>query len=292
MESLRVKVHVKHELGRALLGEFIGTLVLVLIGTSVVAQHILPSPRLNDFIGVNVGFGLAIAFGVAVSAKLSGGHINPAVSLMFLSFRALSPVAFILYTLVQTAGAFVGAALTYAVYHEAIENFSPGVRLVAGGKASAGIWASYPAGHLSLFGGLVDQIVATAVFCFLIAHITDKRNSYPSWVQPLLVGLSFVAIGNAFGFNCGYPCNPARDFGPRLFTFFFYGGDVFTHKGWFWVPIVGPFIGALIGAWVYQFAIGFHTTKEEETRYVIVGKSEKTEERKPLTSTGEHVEQA
>ncbi|EPB70217.1 aquaporin-9 domain protein [Ancylostoma ceylanicum] len=187
-------------------------------------------------IGVNVGFGLAIAFGVAISAKISGGHINPAVSLMFLTFRQLAPVRFILYTLVQTAGAFVGAALSYALYHEAINQFDGGIRAVVGPKATAGIFASYPANHLGLFNGLIDQIIATAVFCFLIAHITDKRNSYPTWLQPLLVintkiqvGLSFVAVGTAFGYNCGYPCNPARDFGPRLFTLIIgYGGEVFS----------------------------------------------------------------
>ncbi|VDM79719.1 unnamed protein product [Strongylus vulgaris] len=73
------------------------------------------------------------------------------------------------------------------------------------------------------------QIIATAVFCFLIAHITDKRNAYPHWLQPLLIGLSFFAVGTAFAYNCGYPCNPARDFGPRLFSWIVgYGGDVFS----------------------------------------------------------------
>ncbi|KAK6013424.1 channel protein, MIP family, partial [Ostertagia ostertagi] len=229
MDKLRAKMHIKNELGRALIAEFMGTALLLLIGNCVVAQSILPRPRLNEMIGVNVGFGLAIAFGVAISAKISGGHINPAVSLMFLSFRQLAPARFILYTIVQTLGALVGSALAYALYHEAINSFDGGIRAVIGPKATAGIFASYPANHLGLFGGLIDQIIATAVFCFLIAHITDKRNSYPQWLQPLLIGLSFVAVGAAFGFNCGYPCNPARDFGPRLFTFIIgYGGDVFS----------------------------------------------------------------
>ncbi|VDL73738.1 unnamed protein product [Nippostrongylus brasiliensis] len=131
---------------------------LRLIGNCVVAQSVLPRPRLNEMIGVNVGFGLAIAFGVAISAKISGGHINPAVSLMFLSFRQLAPIRFVLYTLVQTAGAFVGSALAYAMYHEAINSFDGGVRAVVGPKGTAGIFASYPANHLGLFNGLLDQV--------------------------------------------------------------------------------------------------------------------------------------
>ncbi|KJH50196.1 putative aquaporin-9 [Dictyocaulus viviparus] len=281
MDKIRSKVHIKNDLGRALIAEFMGTALLLLIGNCVVAQSVLPRPKLNEMIGVNVGFGLAIAFGVAISAKISGGHINPAVSLMFLSFRQLAPVRFVLYTLVQTAGAFVGSALAYALYHEAINQFDGGVRTIDGVKGTAGIFASYPAAHLGLFNGLIDQIIATAVFCFLIAHITDKKNSYPTWLQPLLIGLSFVAVGAGFGYNCGYPCNPARDFGPRLFTFIIgYGGDVFSYKSWFWVPIVGPFIGALIGAWLYQLAIGFHTPQDVEEKYVVLTGNQ---ELKPLT---------
>ncbi|VDK56310.1 unnamed protein product [Cylicostephanus goldi] len=88
----------------------------------------------------------------------AGGHINPAVSLMFMTFRQLSPARFILYTLAQTAGAFVGAAVSYALYHEAINQFDGGIRAVVGPKSTAGIFASYPANHLGLFGGLLDQV--------------------------------------------------------------------------------------------------------------------------------------
>uniref|UniRef100_F1LDX7 Aquaporin-9 n=1 Tax=Ascaris suum TaxID=6253 RepID=F1LDX7_ASCSU len=136
-------------------------------------------------IGLNIGIGLAIAFAVAICAKLSGGHVNPAVSLMFLTFRQLTPIAFVLYVIAQTAGAFFGAAFAYLVYYDAIDDFDRGVRHVVGPKATANIFASYPAAHLGVFNGLVDQIVATAIFCLLIAHFTDKRNSYPSWTQPL-----------------------------------------------------------------------------------------------------------
>ncbi|CAB3404427.1 unnamed protein product [Caenorhabditis bovis] len=278
LDKLRAKLHSRNELVRALLAEFTGTFLLCLIGLSVVAQKVLPRPEVNEFIGVNVGFGIAIVFGVAISAKLSGGHINPAVSLAFLSVGQLAPLRFVLYTIVQSLGAFLGAAVVYVVYNDAINVFDGGVRAVVGAKATAGIFASYPAPHLGLFNGFLDQLIATAVFVFLIAHIVDKRNSYPTWLQPILVGTSFVAIGAAFGYNCGYPVNPARDFGPRLFTALFYGGDVFTK--WFWVPIVGPFVGGIIGIWVYYILIGFHTPQDAEEKYVVLTGNQ---ELKPLT---------
>lgn len=287
MDKIRAKARIRNDLGRALLGEFLGTLILVLIIGCVLSQAVLPRPSLNATININIGIGLGIAFGVAICAKVSGGHINPAVSLMFLTFRQLSPIRFILYALVQTLGAFVGAAFAYLVYHNAINKFDGGIRQVYGTKATAQIFASYPEAHLGVFNGLIDQIVATAIFCLLIAHITDKRNHYPTWIQPYLIGSAFAMVGTGFAYNAGYPCNPARDFGPRLFTLIIgYGFEVFSFKDycWFWIPIIGPLIGAVIGAWIYQFVIGIHIPPEEEyeiiTREIV---TTKTSELQPLT---------
>lgn len=162
---------------------------------------------------------------------------------MFLTFKQITPLRFLLYSLVQTAGAFVGSAITYLVYRDAINAYDGGNRQVYGLKATAGIFASYSQPNVGAFNGLVDQIVSTALFCLFIAHVTDKRNKYPSWSQPLVLGSVFVMIGTAFAYNAGYPCNPARDFGPRLFSFIIgYGIEVFSFKSynWFWIPIVGP----------------------------------------------------
>jgi aquaglyceroporin related protein len=266
VEKFTTKLKIRNELGRALLGEFVGTTVLVLVIGCVVAQSVLPHPPLNALINVNIGVGLGIAFGIAICAKVSGGHINPAVSLMFLTFGQLSALKFLLYTLVQTLGAFVGAAIAYLVYRDAIHEFDRGERQVYGSRATAQIFASYSSPHLGIFNGLIDQIISTALFCLFIAHVTDKRNRYPSWVQPLVIGLVFVMVGTAFAFNAGYPCNPARDLGPRLFTFLIgYGSGVFSYRdyGWFWIPILGPFIGAVLGAWIYKLAIGIHVPQDE-----------------------------
>uniref|UniRef100_A0A1I7ZFN5 Aquaporin-9 n=2 Tax=Steinernema glaseri TaxID=37863 RepID=A0A1I7ZFN5_9BILA len=291
LETLRAKLNIKHELGRALLGEFVGTAILVLVINLVVAQAVLARGKENEMININVGVGLGIVFGIAICAKVSGGHINPAVSLMFLTFKQITPLKFILYTVVQTAGAFIGAAIAFFVYYDSINDFDKGTRQVVGNRATAQIFASYPKHFLSPVNGLFDQIVATGLFCFFICHVTDRRNRYPSWVQPLVIGTVFVMVGTGFGHNCGYPCNPARDFGPRLFTLIAgYGGEVFSYKNfcWFWVPIVGPFIGGVLGGWIYQMTIGFHIPDDEEvTRYEIIG----TREMHPLTK-GSNVDEA
>lgn len=284
MEKLS-KLKIRNELGRALLGEFVGTVVLVLVIGCVVSQSVLPRPHLNTLINVNIGVGLGIAFGIAICAKVSGGHINPAVSLMFLTFRQITPLKFVLYALVQTLGAFVGAALTYVVYRDAINAYDSGDRQVYGSRATAMIFASYSSSHVGAFNGLIDQIISTALFCMFIAHVTDKRSRYPAWVQPLVIGLVFVMVGTAFAYNAGYPCNPARDLGPRLFTLLIgYGGGVFSYKdyNWFWIPIVGPLIGGVLGGWIYQLAIGIHVPQDDE--YELVATNKENREMQPLAT--------
>jgi glycerol uptake facilitator-like aquaporin len=108
-------------------------------------------------------------------------------------------------------------------------------------------------------GGFVDQIVGTALLVGVIFGITDSRNSpAPAGLAPVVVGLLVVLIGATFGFNSGYAINPARDFGPRLFTFVGgWGAEVFrAGHGWWWVPVVAPCIGAVLGGWVYDVFVG------------------------------------
>src|SRR5262249_60757541 len=121
----------------------------------------------------------------------------------------------------QIAGAFAAWAVVSARYHEALAAFDGGTRQVVGPLATAGIWATYPQPFLSTFpGGFVDQVVGTALLVGVILGITDTRNSPPpAGLAPVVVGLLVVVIGTSFGFNAGYAINPARDFGPRLFTF-------------------------------------------------------------------------
>jgi MIP family channel proteins len=168
------------------------------------------------------------------------------------------------YALAQIAGAFVASAIVYLTYREALAAFDGGVRQVAGPQGTAGIWATYPQPFLSVFpGGFVDQVVGTAMLVAVIFGITDRRNSpAPSGLAPVIVGLLVVLIGATFGFNSGYAINPARDFGPRIFTAMAgWGLDVFRASGgWWWVPIAGPIVGGVAGGWLYDVCVGRHLT--------------------------------
>lgn len=162
----------------------------------------------------------------------------------------------------------MGAALVYLVYHDAISSFEAAKHIgrgTLGGAADStptfSIFATFPAPYFgsSMIGPLVDQIVGTAFLLMFVFALTDDRNQPPkSNLAPLLIGFAVAAIGMSFGANAGYAINPARDFGPRVLAWLGGWGTVaFPGAHWyFWVPIVGPLIGGVIGAVVYDLFVG------------------------------------
>jgi MIP family channel proteins len=248
------------ETGREVLAEALGTFVLILFGAGVVAQVVLSRGANGSYLAINLAWGLGVTMGCYVAAGVSGAHINPAVTLALAVHRGFPWAKVVPYVLAQTVGAFAAAAIVYVTYAEAFSAFDGGVRQVLGPQGTGGIFATYPQPFLSTFpGGFVDQIVGTAILMGVILGIVDSRNaSPPSGLVPVVVGLLVVGIGMTFGFNSGYAINPARDLGPRLFTFMAgWGGEVFrAGNHWWWVPVVAPPIGAVLGGWVYDAMVG------------------------------------
>jgi MIP family channel proteins len=245
---------------REVLAEFLGTFVLIVFGVGVVAQTVLSRNGAGSYLAINLIWGLGVTMGCYVAGGVSGAHLNPAVTIALAVHRGFPWRKVLPYTLGQVAGAFVAAAVVYFTYAEALAQFDGGIRQVAGAQGTAGIFATYPQAFLTTVpGGFIDQVVGTALLMAVICALTDARNSPPAaHITPIVVGLLVVAIGAAFGFNSGYAINPARDFGPRLFTAVAgWGVDVFrAGHGWWWVPIAAPPIGAVLGGWVYDACIG------------------------------------
>jgi glycerol uptake facilitator protein len=171
------------------------------------------------------------------------------------------------YMVAQVLGAFVGGALVYLVYHDAISSFEAAKHITRGTLGGAAdstptfsIFATFPAPYFgsSMIGPLIDQIVGTAFLLMFVLALTDERNQPPkSNLAPLLIGLAVAAIGMSFGANAGYAINPARDFGPRFFAWLAGWGQVAIPgiHNYLWVPIVGPFVGGVLGAIVYDIFI-------------------------------------
>jgi MIP family channel proteins len=250
----------------ALLGEFLGTALLILLGDGVVAGTVLlgSSP---DKMMITTGWGLAVALAVYLSGRLSGGHVNPAVTLA-LAARGDFPWSRVLpYWIAQLAGAIVGASLVYVDYADAFLSFEHDHQLIrgamAGGKlvgpaaGGAGIFATYPAFDTT-WRNFLSEFMATAVLLLGVRALTDRRNAAPGgYVEPLALGALVWAIGLSLGGLTGYAINPARDLGPRLASAVFgWGPAVFqSHSNYFWIPIVAPLTGGLAGIFLYDFAI-------------------------------------
>jgi len=164
------------------------------------------------------------------------------------------------YIFFQTLGAFAAAAIVYGVWYDGINNFDHGHRQVVGPFATAGIFANYPIFFLTNRGGFIDQMVETFLFIICIFAILDSKNNSPGarW-NPFFIGFSLFLIGISFGALTGFAVNPARDFGPRAFSAIVYGHTVFSsHNNFWWIPIVGPFTGVLIGGFFYDFFVKWH----------------------------------
>jgi len=241
-----------------LVAEFLGTFVLILFGTGVVAMVVLfPSRNPGEtihggFTNITLGWGLAVTMGIYVAGKISGAHLNPAVTLAVAVFRKFPWAKVVPYTIAQTAGAFLAAALVYWNYLPAFRQVDP--RL----ETTAGVFTTFPAFAGLPQAGFLDQLIGTGLLVLLVFAITDEYNMPPGAnLAPLMIGLVVVAIGMSFGGMHGYAINPARDFGPRLFTVF----AGFRHNGvtdgthvW-WIPVVAPLLGGLLGAALYDFGI-------------------------------------
>ena len=248
----------KPTLRAELLAEFLGTLVLILFGTGVVAMVVLfPSKNPGEtvhggYTNITIGWGLGVTMGIYVAGRISGAHLNPAVTLTFAVFRGFPWRKVVPYSVAQTAGAFVAAALVYCNYLPAFHRVDPGL------ERTAGIFTTFPAFPDLPQAGFLDQVIGTALLLLLIFAITDERNMPPGAnLSALMIGLVVVAIGMSFGGMHGYAINPARDLGPRLFTVvagFRNNGMTDGSHAW-WVPIAAPLLGGLVGAAVYEFGL-------------------------------------
>jgi MIP family channel proteins len=251
---------------REALAEFFGTLILIAFGAGVVAQTVLSRNTAGSILSINIGWGLAVMLGIYSAVGVSGAHLNPAVTLALALRRGFPWRKVPLFVLAQIAGAFAGAALVWLTYHDALNAFDGGVRHISGELGTAGIFATYPQAFLSPLGGVVDQVVGTALLMAGVLAVTDQRNTAPpAWLGAPLVGGLVLAIGVAFGFNSGYAINPARDLGPRLLTAVAgWGPAVFTAShAWAWVPVVAPCVGAVAGALAYDACIGRSLPREK-----------------------------
>ena len=247
----------KNTLTGELSAEFLGTMILILFGNGVVAQVITSSGSLGDHDSIAWAWGIGVTLGVYVAARLSGAHLNPAVSIALALFKGFPWRKVAPYVVAQTAGAFVAAIIVRYVYDDLINVVDPGHTI----KTQI-IFATLPgngSAPVTLTTAFFDQIVGTAILVFVIFALTTAINNPPlSNLGPVVVGLLVVAIGMAWGANAGYAINPARDFGPRLASYITgYSTAWIDQYGqpYWWLPIIAPIIGGIVGGAIFRYMV-------------------------------------
>jgi glycerol uptake facilitator protein len=248
---------------QAYIAEFIGTMLLIIFGDGVVAGVLLRNSKAENSGWIVITFGWAMGVAIAVYAvgRISGAHINPAVTIGLASIGAFDWVQVPGYIIAQFLGAFVGAVLVWLAYLPHWEETAdPGLKL--------GVFCTAPAIYRTV-PNLITEIIGTAVLVFGVLGIVsnaqqiqqasdvDLSSVYTFGVVPLIVGLLVLGIGLSLGGPTGYAINPARDLGPRIaHAVLPIAGKGDNDWGYSWIPVVGPIIGGIIGAVLFN-VLGF-----------------------------------
>ncbi len=240
------------------LAEFTGTLILILLGDGAVATVLLKKSKGegSGWIVITTGWGLAVAIAVYSVGRISGAHINPAVTIGLVSIGAFPWNQVAGYVAAQVAGAMTGAILVWLAY-------LPHWKETDGADAKLSVFCTGPAIR-SYPCNLITEIIGTAMLVFGVLAIAanaqelakpgdlDLSAVFSSGLQPLLVGLLVLAIGISLGGPTGYAINPARDIGPRIaHAILPIPGKGSSDWKYSWVPILGPILGRVGGAWLF-----------------------------------------
>lgn len=234
------------------LGEFFGTMMLIILGNGAVASVLLHKSKGHQagWIAITTGWFIAVVIGVFVAQSVgsTNADINPAVSLAKFCWHYYSFSQLILFTCSQVAGAFVGAILVWLVYlpHWKETNDAP-LKLM--------VFSTTPAIRAYRYN-LLSEVIATAILVLGVATIFGKATlgSPVSGLGPYLVGILVWGIGLSLGGPTGYAINPARDLGPRLaHAILPIAGKGSSDWIYAWVPVFGPLLGGLIAAWLWHW---------------------------------------
>ncbi|KAI7898422.1 aquaporin-like protein [Cokeromyces recurvatus] len=239
---------------REFLAEFIGTMILVLLLCGVAAEETLFATNSHkSWLTSSIGSGLAVLIAICVSGHVSGAHLNPAITLTFSVFSGFPIHKVPIYIAAQCSGAFVGAAVLYILIQPALTNFDHGERQILGEFGTAGIFGTYAPPHVTLGTAVASEMVGTALL-LLIVMVSGHPNNLPfKRAQGIMVAVGIMILVMSLGYTSGFSLNPARDFGPRLFTAIAgWGMDVFWINGYYAiVPLIAPLLGGLVGGFVY-----------------------------------------
>ncbi|KAK7197789.1 Aquaglyceroporin 1 [Novymonas esmeraldas] len=246
---------------REYFAEFFGTFFLLSFGNGVCATVMFnagdtPGYQSNvSYLAITLGWGFGLCIALFISMGVSGGHLNPAVTLANCVFGAFPWKKAPGFILAQILGAMAGAANVYLLFKP---HFDEGQRSLLPGETMTsrfgGVFCTYPGVPNGY--AVWSELFNTMALMMGILGLNDERMTPAINYKPVAVGLLVIVLGITTGINSGYAINPARDLGPRMFTAMLWGKEPFTlHSYYFWIPIFMPIAGAILGMFFYVFFI-------------------------------------
>lgn len=226
--------------------ELIGTMLMILLGDGVVAGVLLRKSKAENsgWIVITTGWAMAVAMGVYAVGRISGAHLNPAITVGYAAVGRFSWSRVLPYIGGQFIGAFIGAVLVWIVYYAH--------------------WSETPEKTFKLLtfstvpairhkpSNVATEVIGTFVLVFGCLALGANNAPTQTGLTPLLVGFLVWAIGLSLGGPTGYAINPARDLAPRIaHALLPIPGKGTSDWGYAWVPILGPLIGGVLGAAAY-----------------------------------------
>jgi glycerol uptake facilitator protein len=233
----------------ALVAEFTGTAILLILGNGVVANVVLNKTKGNNggLIAITLGWAMAVFVAVFISANASGAHLNPAVTLALAIVGKFEWALVPSYCLAQLLGAMLGAGIVWLAYRQHFDATEDASTKLAVFSTSASIRSNTD--------NFITELVATAVFVIGVLFITGPTQSLGS-INAIPVAFLVLAIGLSMGGPTGYAINPARDLGPRIMHALLpIKNKGNSDWGYAWLPVIAPMAGAALGAWLFVYCL-------------------------------------
>ena len=234
------------------LAEFIGTTILIVLGNGVVANVVLQQTKGYNagWIVITAGWAFAVTLAVYCVGNISGAHLNPAVTIAFAAIGTFAWAKVPMYLAAQLAGGVVGGIIVWLVYlpHWSVTP-DPAAKLAAFSTGPA-IRQPIP--------NMISEIIGSFMLVFALSAVLSPGTFAPAsdlakGFSPVLVGVIIWSIGLSLGGSTGYAINPARDLGPRIaHSFLPIPGKGSSDWGYAWIPVAGPIIGGVLGAFFYK----------------------------------------
>ncbi|RDK40302.1 aquaporin [Aspergillus phoenicis ATCC 13157] len=241
------------------LGEWLGTTIAITLGLCGGLSTYTSDGQAGSWMTQSACWGFSFMIGIYIVGGISGGHLNPAITISMSLWRGFPARRCVIYILAQLIGAITAGGFAYAIYHDAIVNLSVETNLPQSQTTASQAFLTLPKQFVSPATAFFNEFLGTAILVGTIMALGDDTNAPPgAGMQAFIIGILITVLVLALGYNTGGAFNGPRDFGPRLVAVMAgWGGHLFKeyHAWWIWGPWVADIFGGLFGAFIYDLVV-------------------------------------